>query len=231
MPRGLGIRFALEAAFLVAVAVVAVVADLRWPLIVLAMALAWGVVSLVEWWASRRQAPPRPVVRPEPQVRRREPAPAPPASELELPQHVRVLTPAAATPPPEPVAQPEAEPEPEPEPVVEPVRPPLVAVPTPPPPEPEALPEPEPFAEPEPLPEPQIVQLAVRDHRPREWNLWELERAARGTAGRDPLQDEERGYLLMYLREFANADGALPVDFDGLVRDAFGDVLAAVGAP
>ena len=31
----------------------------------------------------------------------------------------------------------------------------------------------------------------------------------------------------MYLREFAGADGNLPADFDGLVRDAFGDLLHA----
>ena len=34
-------------------------------------------------------------------------------------------------------------------------------------------------------------------------------------------------YLLMYLREFANADGVLPADFDGVVRETFGDVLDA----
>jgi len=34
----------------------------------------------------------------------------------------------------------------------------------------------------------------------------------------------------MYLREFAGPDGVLPTDFDGLVRDAFGDVLHTVGA-
>ena len=33
----------------------------------------------------------------------------------------------------------------------------------------------------------------------------------------------------MYLREFAGPDGMLPADFDGLVRDAFGDVLHTVG--
>jgi hypothetical protein len=31
----------------------------------------------------------------------------------------------------------------------------------------------------------------------------------------------------MYLREFADADGMLPVDFDGLVRDSFGDLVGA----
>ena len=40
------------------------------------------------------------------------------------------------------------------------------------------------------------------------------------------MRNEERSYLLMYLREFAGPDGILPTDFDGLVRDAFGDVSA-----
>jgi hypothetical protein len=43
------------------------------------------------------------------------------------------------------------------------------------------------------------------------------------------VRNEERSYLLMYLREFAGPDGVLPMDFDGLVRDAFGDVLHTVG--
>jgi hypothetical protein len=29
----------------------------------------------------------------------------------------------------------------------------------------------------------------------------------------------------LYLREFAASDGALPVDFDGLVRDSFGELV------
>ena len=64
---------------------------------------------------------------------------------------------------------------------------------------------------------------------PREWNLWELERVTRDHASGDVARDEERSYLLMYLREFAGPDGVLPADFDGLVRDAFGDVLHTVG--
>jgi hypothetical protein len=63
---------------------------------------------------------------------------------------------------------------------------------------------------------------------PREWNLWELERATRDHATGDVAKNEERAYLLMYLREFAGPDGMLPADFDGLVRDAFGDLLRAV---
>ena len=29
--------------------------------------------------------------------------------------------------------------------------------------------------------------------------------------------------MLLYLRDFASADGKLPIDFDPLVREAFGD--------
>jgi hypothetical protein len=72
--------------------------------------------------------------------------------------------------------------------------------------------------------------LIPANEGPREWNLWELERAARDHATDDVVRNEERSYLLIYLREFAGPDGILPTDFDGLVRDAFGDVLHTVGA-
>jgi hypothetical protein len=62
---------------------------------------------------------------------------------------------------------------------------------------------------------------------PRQWNLWDLERLARERAGEDVARDEERSFMLMYLREFANADGILPADFDGVVRESFGDLLDA----
>jgi hypothetical protein len=61
---------------------------------------------------------------------------------------------------------------------------------------------------------------------PREWNVWDLERILREHAGKDVARDEERSYLLVYLREFASPDGALPVDFDAVVRESFGDALA-----
>jgi outer membrane biosynthesis protein TonB len=124
--------------------------------------------------------------------------------------------------------EPEPRPETAPEPVVvrpEPIRtpePPLIAA-APPPPEP----EPEPEREPEPEPEPTVAYLPVSE-APREWNLWELERATREHATDDVARNEERAYLLMYLREFAGPDGTLPADFDGLVRDAFGDLLRVV---
>src|SRR5919197_1031227 len=103
---------------------------------------------------------------------------------------------------------------------VPPPAPPLIAA-APPPPEPE--PEPEPELEPEPT----VAYLPLNEE-PREWNLWELERAAREHASDDVARNEERAYLLMYLREFAGPDGMLPADFDGLVRDAFGDLLRVV---
>jgi hypothetical protein len=40
-------------------------------------------------------------------------------------------------------------------------------------------------------------------------------------------ENEELAYLLVYLREFANADGLLPLEFDSLVRESFGDHLTA----
>jgi hypothetical protein len=129
-------------------------------------------------------------------------------------------------------AEPEAEPEPqepdvvaespepekktEPEPKPQPI---LAAVPSAPEPEPD--PEPEPEAE----PEPEVVPLALRDPTPRVWNLWALEQLASTTDG-EPEQVEERALLLLSLREFANAAGELPADFDPLVREAFGANLA-----
>ena len=93
------------------------------------------------------------------------------------------------------------------------------------------MPELEP--EPEPEPEPvlaevpaaaQVVPIGV-GAAPRQWNVWELERLVREDSGSDAVRDEERTYLLMYLREYADAGGSLPVDFDGLVRDSFGDLV------
>jgi outer membrane biosynthesis protein TonB len=112
----------------------------------------------------------------------------------------------------------EQEPTPEPEPAPEPVRQPvLVAVPPP------SAPEPVPELEPEP--EPVVVPLALRDPTPRTWNLWELEELAASKNG-DPARVEERGLLLLHMRQFANAAGELPTEFDPLVREAFGADLA-----
>jgi hypothetical protein len=77
----------------------------------------------------------------------------------------------------------------------------------------------------EPEPEPEAAEAP---DAPREWNLWELERVARDNTTDDVAENEERAYLLIYLREFAGPDGNLPADFDGLVRDAFGDLVHVV---
>ena len=121
--------------------------------------------------------------------------------------------PAAETPSPEPPPEPEVEPEPVPE-----AKPVLTVAPPPPPPVPE--PEPETSAEPE-----VVVPLVRRDSTPREWNVWDLERIASEQEGQNPARDEERTVLLMSLRQFANASGDLPVDFDPLIREAFGTAL------
>lgn len=62
--------------------------------------------------------------------------------------------------------------------------------------------------------------------QPQSWNLWELERLVRESSGEDPLRREEWAHLLVYLREHAAADGVLPVDFDALVRESFGELVA-----
>lgn len=168
----LGSRFLIEAGFIVAVAVVAGIANLSTWAIVGVVAAAWIIVALVElgMWV-RRASTRRPA--------RRQPAE------------------------PEPVTvRPEAVHAPEP--------PRIAAAPL------------QPEREHEPGP---AVAYRPADEAPREWNLWELERVARENATDDVAKNEERAYLLMYLREFAGSDGTLPADFDGLVRDAFGDLL------
>jgi hypothetical protein len=107
--------------------------------------------------------------------------------------------------------------------------PPFAAPPPPPEPDQEPEPAPEPAPAPKPQPEPPVppVPVASLPREPREWNLWELERIARDHAGTDPARDDERTYLLLSLRDHAQPDGNLPLEFDQLVRDAFGDLLHA----
>ena len=94
--------------------------------------------------------------------------------------------------------------------------------PTPPAPELRAVPslEPEPAADLEP--EPSVTRIPLNG-APREWNVWELERLARYGDARD----EEVAFLLLELRQFADAHGQLPVTFDPVIREAFGELLYA----
>ena len=199
-----GSRFLIEAGFIIAVAVIAGIERLSTWWIIAVVASAWIIVAIVEIVVWARQ-----VVTRQPQAV--EPVAAEPPAFVASPTIQVREQPAVETRP---------EPEPKPEPETRPEPPRIVAVP-PPPPEPEVEPEPEPA---------RVVAFIPANDGPKEWNLWELERAARDHATDDVVRNEERSYLLMYLREFAGPDGILPTDFDGLVRDAFGDVLHTVGA-
>jgi len=208
MRRAFGPRTAFEAAFLVAVPVVALAVGLGPYAIVAASAVGYLLILVLEamlWRTGSKLPKPRPG----------------PASSPQAPQPVEAVP--VVTPQPE---QPEHEPEPEPAPVT-------VAEEPAPEPEPvralQSVPEPEPELEPEPEPEPEpdaaeVVPIGI-GAGPRQWNLWDLERLTREASGTDFALDEERTFLLMYLREFAGPDGSLPVDFDGLVRDSFGELV------
>lgn len=129
--------------------------------------------------------------------------------------------------PPMPVPEPEPTPEPAP-PAPEPQPP--TPEPGEPPPQLRSLPPPEAEREPEPeearAPE-LVVRLPLDGAEPREWNVWELERLAQAAGGGDPARDEELAFLLLELRQFANADGRLSVDFDPVVRESFGELIYA----
>jgi hypothetical protein len=123
--------------------------------------------------------------------------------------------------PPVPAPEPVPPPAPEPAPPAPEPQPPMPE-PTPPAPELRAVLTAEPEPEPAVDPEPAVARIPLNG-APREWNVWELERLARDGEARD----EELGFLLLELRQFANADGRLPVSFDPVVRESFGELLYA----
>jgi hypothetical protein len=214
-----GLRLAIEAVAIVLAALVTGLLHLDAWGIAAAVAVVWVAAAIIEYSLGHRnqgrRRPARPQRAPEPEPER-EPAPtqepeaAPLASEgVRVIRRVQpepvAVQPAAAPPaapepaPPEPVVEAEPEPTPEPE------------------------PEPEPQPEPEPAP-PAPVPAAAIPAEPRRWSIWDLERALREGTG----ASEEAEFMLLYLRDFADAEGLLPIDFDGLVRESFGDALAAV---
>jgi hypothetical protein len=164
MPGRLGPRFAIEALFLIALAVGVAYADLASKWIVLVMAGGWLVVASLELTVDRiwAAAPPwrRPYYVPASPPRAEPVGAAPPSTALE----------------PEPEAEAEPKPEPQPEPQPEPA----VAEK-----EPEPEPEPEaeaeavtiigsrvesaavPLPEPEPAPEPEPEPVAAEPARPK----------------------------------------------------------------
>jgi hypothetical protein len=106
MPGALGPRFALEAGFLILLAVVLGFADLSPVLIILIMALAWVLVSLIEYFAWRQG----------PRFPTRYAAASGPAFEQEhvVVEERAMPEPPPAAPPPAPEPAPGREPEPEP---------------------------------------------------------------------------------------------------------------------
>ena len=202
-----GLRFLLEAALIVDVATIAWYEDFSKAGIVASIAGMWLLVALAEWLLSRRERE-RPV-------------------DVNLgARHVPGTEPAAEVPPPAVALSTEPAREPEPE------APPRIGARHVPgtEPGPGAEPADADVSPPAPAPAPAAegaVTLPARAE-PREWNVWELERASREAAGSDVARDEERSFLLMYLREFADPDGMLPATFDPLVRETFGDVLGSV---
>jgi len=207
-----GPRFLIEAGFIIVVAVIAGIEQLDSWAIIGIVGAAWIVVAAVEIGIWARQAVRGPGLdRAEPAI---EPPAPPPLPRLAARPEVRVA-PRSEAPP-----VPKLEPVPVPASSAEPPR--IAAVPSLPP-------EQEPEQELEPEPEPaRVVAFTPANTGPREWNLWDLERAAREHVSADVAVEEERSYLLMYLRDFAGPDGVHSAVSDGLVRDAFGDVLHAV---
>ncbi len=142
-----GLRFALEALFLILLAVGAGLAELRPLVIVLVMAGAWVLVAIVEFTAERSASAPLSYLLPReaaaPEEDERVEWPLPEERTVVAPPEQRLEPEPAPEPEPEPVvAQPESEPELEPEPEPEPE--PVVA-------QPESELEPEPEPEPTPL--------------------------------------------------------------------------------
>ena len=173
---------------------------------------------------------------PETDERRSEPQPGEAAPKIEASQapaprvrrawrgmSLRRVDPSGATTPGEPptpaesdpveVAEPpvevESRPEPEPRPAYA---------------HPRAVPQP-PAYEPAPVVPPANVVRMPRSSEPREWNVWELESLAREQTRLEPERGEEWSYLFVHLRQFADANGKLPSEFDGLVRESFGELL------
>lgn len=217
------VRFLLEAAFLVLVAAICWAASLSWKGIVPAMAGAWVLVTLVERSANserrREQAGQAADLRSE-------------QARADAPGDVTVIqseSAPVAEQPPTPIPEPGPDPAPLPEPV------PPAPEPSPPVPEPTPVPDPNPQLEvvPEPSPEAvagpasNVAHLPQRDGAPREWNVWELERIAREREGEDATRDQELTFMLLELRQFANADGMLPPSFDPVIRETFGELLYA----
>jgi hypothetical protein len=195
------VRLTIGAALVALVAVGAVLAELE-PIVIVALtAAAFVLIALVGRAYAREQAPAR---------AERPGAEESPSKELAAPEHAEVV-----------------DVEPEPELAVSERSARAILASGPPPvhaapllePEREPAPDLEPELEPQPEPEPSSA--------PREWNIWELQHLVRQRPDDD--RHEEWAALIASLRDFARVDGTLPGEFDELVRDSFGELLAEDG--
>lgn len=215
--RGLSrapVRLTIEAAFLALVAVGAVLAGFE-PMVIVAMVAGAAVLVAVVERAYVRAAARSAASSPE----------EAPSEEIAAPGHAEVVD---AEPETEPVAQPE--PRKEPELAVSERSARAILASGPPPiheaPRPNPAPEPEPKHRPEPLPDTRPATLG--SDLPYEWNVWDLQRLVRDRPDDD--RQEEWAAIIVSLRDFARADGTLPREFDELVRDSFGELLAEESA-
>jgi hypothetical protein len=219
MFRRPGPRFVIWVVLLVGVAAVAGLDHLAWWLIALIEFAAWAVVAVVERSLSRPDHLSSLSTLPLPSV----PLPA-----LEDLSYVRVLGANVGAPDPEPISEPVpsasdlwASREPVAMPVLTPV---AVAVVPPPDDKPERKSGliSRPFRSAGNRPEPTVSRRGrTFGGQPMQWNIWNLERIAREQAG----DNDELGFIVTYLRDYASPEGLLPLNFDSLVRESFGDLL------
>ena len=204
---GAAVRLTIEAALLALVAVGAVLAGFE-PLVIVALVAGAAVLVAVVGRAYVREAA---RTASSPQVA--------PSEAIAAPGHAEVVD---AEPEAEPVAQPEPQKEPE---LAVSERSARAILASGPPPIHEAsrpipAPEAESKPEPEPEPPPDTGPATLDSDLPYEY----LQRLVRDRPDDD--RQEEWAATIASLRDFARADGTLPREFDELVRDSFGELLA-----
>ena len=208
------VRLTIEAAFLALAAVGAVLAGFEPAVIVAVVAGAAVPVAVVER-AYVRDAARSAALPPE----------KAPSEEIAAPGHAEVVD---VVPGAERVAQPEPRKEPELAGSERSARAILASGPPPIHKDRWSIPEPEPEPKPEPEPLPDTRPATLGNDLPYEWNVWDLQRLVRDRPDDD--RQEEWAAIIVSLRDFARADGSLPREFDELVRDSFGELLAEESA-
>jgi hypothetical protein len=237
MGRRSTVRFLGEVLFLVIVA--AISAGLHFGAVEIGLAMAGGFVVVVVTEVAmarddgrekpRREARRRTTARPREERALDQAAPAPSAVEAPEPMWRDTGLRAPGTPLPARQAMTQPAPEPVEPPASKAPPPPAAPAPEPPPPAPQPVVEPVPVPVPVPEPEPELPTVQPEPQwepaQPIRWNLFELQSRARAVAGRDAARDEEWSFLFLYLRDFADSSGSLPVDFDSFVRESFAELV------